>query len=57
MAIDFKNPDMYEWLIEPDPNPYNWKLREGAPQRIVDEFNEVVKQRKQTWDKYNGCVV
>ncbi len=51
MALRFKNPDFYRWVEMSSMNPHTWKLREGAPQRIVDEFNEVVPLYKEDWDR------
>ena len=30
------------------PEPNNWHLKDGAPQEIVDEFNEFVKADKES---------
>ena len=32
-----------EWFI---PEPDNWHLKDGAPQEIVDEFNEYMKHQQ-----------
>ncbi|MBO7393807.1 MAG: hypothetical protein J6U98_06360 [Abditibacteriota bacterium] len=50
--MSFENIDFYRWVDMSDRNPYTWKLREGAPQRVIDEFNEVLPGSKEDWDRF-----
>lgn len=47
-------PDFFtsEWFV---PEPDNWHLKPGAPQEIVDEFNEYMKTHSSELE--NGVIV
>ena len=59
MSLSFENPDFYRWIEMSSMDPRTWKLKEDAPQRVIDEFNKKVPLYKEDWERLtkNGGVI